>query len=385
MCHGGVTGPAGAAGSGAVAAVAGRVHNGGPMKQISHVAIVGDGSMGTVLALLLESKGVGVTLWGHTPDHVAELIQTRENRRYLPGYRLPDGIRLTADARGAFKAASGGGQVDAVVSAVPTQHMRSVWARLAPQLPAGAPIATVAKGIETDTLLRPTQIIADVLSKSGGSGGADHPDRPGRPLATVSGPSIAAELARCLPATVVAASDDEGFAQSLQELFTTHWFRVYTNRDLLGVELAGATKNVIALAAGILDGLQAGNNAKSALLSRGLAEITRLGVAMGASVETFFGVAGVGDLATTCFSPTGRNRTCGEQLGRGRKLEAVLKEIPGIVEGVPTTRSVVALAEKYRVDMPITQAVHNVLFDGLDPLEAIGRLMARQPKGERVG
>ncbi|HEX7010774.1 MAG TPA: NAD(P)H-dependent glycerol-3-phosphate dehydrogenase [Phycisphaeraceae bacterium] len=338
------------------------------------ITIIGDGSMATVCALLLESKGLAVTLWGPFADHVAELIQTRENRRYLPGYRLPDSIRLTADEAQAFRNA------DLAVNAIPTQYIRAVWTRLAPHLPRRLPIASVAKGIEQETLLRPTQVIADVLARS-----TDDPDQAPRPLAAISGPSVASELARCLPATVCAASDDEAFARLLQQTFTTHWFRVYTNRDLLGVELAGATKNVIALAAGILDGLQAGNNAKSALLSRGLAEITRLGVAMGALQETFFGIAGVGDLATTCFSPTGRNRTCGEQLGRGRKLKDVLEEIPGVVEGVPTTKAVVALAEKYRVEMPITQTVHQVLFEGLDPLEGISQLMSRQLKPERVG
>ncbi|MGB1126673.1 MAG: NAD(P)H-dependent glycerol-3-phosphate dehydrogenase, partial [Phycisphaeraceae bacterium] len=167
--------------------------------------------------------------------------------------------------------------------------------------------------------------------------------------------------------------------------FTTHWFRVYTTPDLLGVEMAGAMKNCIALAAGILDGLQAGNNAKSALLSRGLAEITRLGTAMGANTQTFFGLTGVGDLATTCFSPTGRNRTCGEMLGRGKKLEAVLEEIPGIVEGVPTAKAVMRLATKYRVEMPICEQIYKVLFENLDPLEAISKLMSRDPKPERVG
>src|SRR5690606_33026044 len=180
----------------------------------------------------------------------------------------------------------------------------------------------------------------DVLA----SGGKDDPDRPARPLAAISGPSVADELARCLPATVCVASDDEELGKMIQKTFNCHWFRVYTNNDLLGVELAGATKNVIALAAGMLDGLQAGINAKSALLSRGLAEITRLGVAMGARQETFFGIAGVGDLATTCFSPTGRNRTCGEQLGKGRKLDEILASMHGVVEGVPTAKSVVALA-----------------------------------------
>ena len=348
------------------------------MPEHPRISIIGDGSMATVLALLLESKGLNVTLWGAFPDHVAELIQTRENRKYLPGYRLPDRIRITPSDKNALAGA------DIIVNAVPTQFIRPVWDRLAAHVPADVPIASVAKGVETDTALRPTQIIADVL-QSAGPGSADDPDKPARPLATISGPSVADELARCLPATVCAASDDEAFANLLQQTFTTHWFRVYTNPDLLGTELAGATKNVIALAAGILDGLQAGNNAKSALLSRGLAEITRLGVAMGASAETFFGVAGVGDLATTCFSPTGRNRTCGEQLGRGKKLQDVLDQMPGVVEGVPTTKAVVALLQKYRVEMPITQTVHKVLFEDLDPLEGISQLMSRQLKPESIG
>lgn len=338
------------------------------------ISIIGDGSMAMVMALLLESRGNRVTIWGAFAESVATLIQTRENR-HLPGYPIPPSIRLTDQDDHAFDGA------ELIMSAVPTQYMRSVWHRLAPFAPPSAPIVSVAKGIETDTMLRPTQIIADVLAKAGG----DDPDRAARPLATLSGPSVAGELARCLPATVCAASDDPDFARLLQQTFTSHWFRVYTNDDLLGVELAGATKNVIALAAGILDGLQAGNNAKSALLSRGLAEITRLGVAMGAKQETFFGIAGVGDLATTCFSPTGRNRTCGEQLGRGRKLDDILAGISGVVEGVPTTRAVVALAEKYRVEMPITAAVNQVLFENLDPIEAISHLMRRDLKAERVG
>ncbi len=329
--------------------------------------------MATVCALLLESKGTSVTMWGASPQHVADLIQTRENKRHLPGYRLSPNIRLTPDPQQAFESPQ------LIVSAVPTQFIRSVWERLAPHAPAAVPIASVAKGIENQTLLRPTQVLADVLSRHG-----DDPDKPARPLAAISGPSVADELARCLPATVCAASDSEPLTQTLQHTFTTHWFRVYTNPDLLGVELAGATKNVIALAAGILDGLQAGNNAKSALLSRGLAEITRLGVAMGAKRDTFFGIAGVGDLATTCFSPTGRNRTCGELLGKGRKLEQVLESTPGIVEGVPTTKSVVALAQKYRVEMPITHAVYQVLFENLDPIEGISQLMSRQLKKEKV-
>ncbi|MEO0515570.1 MAG: NAD(P)H-dependent glycerol-3-phosphate dehydrogenase [Planctomycetota bacterium] len=350
-----------------------------------HVTFVGDGAMATVLALLLESRGVAVTVWGPTADHVADAIQTRENRRYLPGHRLPDSIRLTASDSSCFRDA------DLVVSAIPTQYVRKVWERLGQYCPADLPIVSVAKGIEKGTILRPTQIIADVLQSSPASSPesahGSHPPSAIRhsPLASLSGPSVADELAKCLPATVAAASEDMDFAERLQETFTTQWFRVYTNPDLVGVELAGALKNVIALAAGILDGLQAGNNAKSALLSRGLAEITRLGVAMGANQETFFGLTGVGDLATTCFSPTGRNRTAGELLGKGKKLEEILDQIPGVVEGVPTTKAVVDLAKKHDVEMPITQAVNQVLFENLDPLDAISNLMSREPKTERVG
>jgi glycerol-3-phosphate dehydrogenase (NAD(P)+) len=336
-----------------------------------NITMVGDGSMATVCALLLDGNGSKVTVWGAFSEHVAEVIQTRVNSKYLPGHTIPESIRLTANGETAFKDA------DIIINATPTQFIRPVWERLAPHIPADIPIASVAKGIENETLLRPSQIIADVLH--------DDPDKAPRPLATISGPSVADELARCLPATVCAASDDVEFATTLQEIHTTSWFRVYTNTDLLGVELAAATKNVIALAAGILDGLQAGNNAKSALLSRGLAEITRLGVAMGAKPETFFGIAGVGDLATTCFSPTGRNRTAGEMLGKGQKLEDVLENVHGVVEGVPTTKSVVALAEKYKVEMPITQAVNQILFESLDPIEAISNLMSREAKAERIG
>jgi glycerol-3-phosphate dehydrogenase (NAD(P)+) len=257
------------------------------------------------------------------------------------------------------------------------QFTREVWVRLRGRVPAGAGVVSVAKGIENETLLRPTQIIADALQ--------DDPDGVPRRLAVLSGPTIAAELARCLPATMIAASDDGEFAGQVQRLFSTSWLRVYTNPDTLGVEIAGATKHVIAIAAGVLDGLAAGYNAKSALLARGLAEIARLGAAMGASPETFFGIAGVGDLATSCFSPEGRNRSCGEALGRGVKLDAYLKKQTSVVEGVATTRSVSDLATKYRVEMPITAAVHAVLFKGVDPLDAIGRLMSRELKGERVG
>lgn len=345
----------------------------------SRVSIIGDGSMAMVCAMLLESNGHDVIVWGHNPEHVATLAETHENTRHLRGYRIPESVRITGGDAAVFRASGDKASVTAapelIVSAVPTQHIRSVWTRLLPHVPPRVPIVSVAKGIENDTLLRPTQIIADVLAGKG-----EKP--PARSFAALSGPSIADELARRLPATVCAASDDEALARFVQVAFSTQWFRVYTNNDLLGVELAGATKNVIALAAGILDGLNAGANAKSALLSRGLAEIVRLGDAMGASRDTFFGIAGVGDLVTTCFSKSGRNRSCGEELGKGRKLHEVLAANASVVEGVPTTKAVVGLAKRHGVDMPITHAVYHVLFNGLNPIEAISKLMSRDLKPE---
>ncbi|MBI1372226.1 MAG: NAD(P)H-dependent glycerol-3-phosphate dehydrogenase [Phycisphaera sp.] len=333
------------------------------------ITVLGDGAMATVLALLLDSKDQHVTIWGPFPEHIDALRQSRVNEKYMPDFPLPPSLHLSADDDIVANA-------DLVVNAIPTQYVRGVWQRVGPHIAEGTPVVSVAKGIENDTLLRPTQVIADALGEL---------DAPKRPIAALSGPSIANELARCLPATVCVAGPDDAFIRDIQQLFTTHWFRVYTNADLLGVELAGATKNVIALAAGIIDGLQAGYNAKSALLGRGLAEITRLGSAMGAQPDTFFGIAGVGDLATTCFCPEGRNRSCGELLGKGIKLKDAQERIHGIVEGVATTKSVMQLATKYDVEMPITAAVNDVLFEGLDPIDAIARLMSRQPKEERVG
>lgn len=352
-------------------------------------AVLGLGQMGLVCAGILASgeavngenggaKGLGrpfkVRLWGHSQEEAGQLAQTRKSPR-LEGFTVGPEVEVIYKDERALAGA------EVIISAVPVQYIREVWTRLAPHVPPGAGVVSVAKGIENGTLLRPTQIIADVLHASG----RDDPDGRPRRIACLSGPTIATEMARCLPAAMIAASDDAAFAKDVQRMFVTSWMRIYTNADLLGVELAGAVKNVIAIAAGVLDGLQAGNNAKSALLARGLAEIARLGAAMGASAETFFGVAGVGDLATSCFSPEGRNRSCGEALGRGRKLDEHLASIPFVVEGVATTRSVVELARKYRVEMPITQAVHAVLFEGVDPIEAIGHLMSREQKAERVG
>jgi glycerol-3-phosphate dehydrogenase (NAD(P)+) len=336
------------------------------------VTILGDGAMATVCSILLTENGHGVTMWGAFEESIEQLMQDREQRRLLPGVKVPQSVRLTANDGECFAGAT------MVLSAVPTQYMRSVWTRLKGYVPKRVPVVSVAKGIENNTLLRPTQVIADVMGDRPGWGGsvADWP------LVALSGPNIAAELARYLPATAVAASNEEDVARRVQATFSTQWFRVYTNTDVTGVELAGAMKNVIAIAAGIIDGLGAGNNAKAALVTRGLVEITRLGVAMGAQAETFKGLAGIGDLITTCVSPEGRNRTVGERIGKGKKLDEVLGAMDSVAEGVPTTRSVRELAVRYKVEMPITEAVYAVLFENKDVLQALTELMTRDPKAE---
>ena len=331
---------------------------------LTKATVVGAGGMGTMMAQLLAGNNVHVALLARREELVAQIISTRENRRYLAGHRLSDRIAPTTDARAALR------NTELIISAVPCQHLRASWKPLAEYAPSDAPVCSVTKGIETGTLKRPTEILGEFL--------------PGRPLAVLSGPSVAPEVARCLPATVVVACEDVSVAEQIQAVLATSWFRVYTNPDIVGVELAGALKNVIALAAGILDGLNAGDNAKAALLTRGLAEISRLGVSLGARRETFIGLAGVGDLVTTCVSPLGRNRSAGERIGAGASVREVIESTPYVVEGIPTTRAVLELAARCKIEMPITQAVHDVLFDDKPPLAAITELMNRPPKAEEV-
>jgi glycerol-3-phosphate dehydrogenase (NAD(P)+) len=333
------------------------------------ITILGDGAMATVCSILLTQGGHAVTMWGAFEESIERLIQNRENQRLLKGVRIPAQVRLTANDSECF------GGCTMILSAIPTQYMRSVWTRLHPHVPQGVPIVSVAKGIEVETQLRPTQVIADVLSPAQSCSWK---------LATLSGPNIAAELAKYLPATAVAACEDEPIAKLVQATFSTQWFRIYTNPDVIGVELAGATKNIVAIAAGILDGLAAGNNAKAALVTRGLVEITRLGVRLGAHESTFHGLAGLGDLITTCVSPEGRNRSVGEQLGKGKRLDDILSQMDSVAEGVPTTRAVRKLAGQLGVEMPITEAVYQVLFESKDVLHALTDLMTREPKPESL-
>ena len=327
------------------------------------ISIIGDGAMGTVLAMLLCEKGIDTRLWGYNAVQLQQMALAGENTRFLPGYALPERLRFEGADERIFR------DCDLVISAVPCQFVRGIWQRLKGQFPAALPIVSVAKGIENKTLLRPTEILRDVLGEATQS-------------AVLSGPTIADELAQMLPATACIACDDSVTLQAMQYTFNANWFRVYTNNDLVGVELASACKNVIAIAAGAIDGIGAGDNAKAALLSRGLAEIARLGMACGAKAETFAGLAGLGDLVTTCISPSGRNRSFGERVGRGQTAEQALHATASVVEGVATCQSLVNLARAKGVEMPITEAVYQVLFEHKSMQEVIAGLMGRELKSE---
>jgi glycerol-3-phosphate dehydrogenase (NAD(P)+) len=329
-----------------------------------NISIIGDGGMGTVLAMLLAEKNTPVRLWGYDSAQLQETATARENKKFLPGHKLPLTIVFEPDDKAIMT------EADLIVSAVPCQFMRSVWTRLKKFTPKNTPVCSVAKGIENKTLLTPTQIIADIFGDA-------------RPLAALSGPTIADELARKLPATACAASTNDELAQNIQHTLSTPWFRIYTNTDVVGVELAGAMKNIIAIAAGIIDGVKAGDNAKAALLCRGLAEISRLGLAMGAKPLTFAGLTGLGDLVTTCISPKGRNRSFGERVGKGQTPQLAEDATESVIEGIATCRSVVeGLLPRYKVEMPITEAVYDVLFRNKSVQEAIANLMTRRLKAE---
>ena len=331
------------------------------MAALRRIAILGGGGMGTALALLLARGGAAVRLWARDPARAAELARTRENARHLPGVSLPEGVTPTADAA---EAAAG---AELIIAAVPSAFLRATLATLTPAIPPGVPALSVIKGIELETFARPSEILREVLGP--------------RPVAVLSGPSHAEEIARGLPASVVVAGE-EALCRGVQGALSRQTFRVYTNPDLVGVELAGALKNILGIAAGICDGLGFGDNAKAALLTRGLAEITRFAVDQGATPATFAGLAGVGDVVTTCYSPFGRNRRVGMAIGRGASLAEALAGMNDVAEGVYTTRSVHARAGARGVAMPITAEVHAILFEGKPPRAAVSDLMLRTPKVE---
>lgn len=327
------------------------------------VAVLGGGGMATACTTLLtESSNVSVSMWVRNAENARDLQTHRENRRLLPGVPLSESVNVTSDIDEAVDAA------EFLVVAIPTEYLRQALMSLAPHLKSSTPVISVIKGIEKETFFRPSEIIADVLGP--------------RSVAALGGPSHAEEIARRLPASVVAASGDIQLAKQTQKLFSTERFRVYTNIDIVGVELAGALKNVIAIAAGICDGGKYGDNAKSAIMTRGLVEMNRFGSALGAEPSTFSGLAGVGDLITTCMSPFGRNRKLGEQLGQGETLEEILSSMEAVAEGVNTTRSVYDLAEEKGLDMPITTEIYRVLFENKSPEDATQTLMTRPQREE---
>ncbi len=329
---------------------------------MNRVAILGAGGMGTALAVLFSRVVGAVTIWSRDPDHASEFSRTRVNERHLPGIVLPEEVAVTSSAKSAADRA------DLIVAAVPTSYLRATLAALASELPSQTPVLSVVKGIEYGSFSRPSQIIEQTLGT--------------RAIAVLSGPSHAEELARGLPASVVVSGKTESLNDQVRDVLSHESFRVYTSTDPLGVELAGALKNILGIAAGICDGLAIGDNGKAALLTRGLVEIARLGVHLGARLETFYGLAGVGDVVTTCYSPYGRNRSVGERIGRGEAVKDVLSSMVNVAEGVPTTRSVHSLAIERRVEMPITAELYQVLFECKSPRAAVGDLMVRAPKVE---
>jgi len=334
------------------------------MDNLINISVIGAGSWGTTLAKLLAEKGHRTLMYVYESDQFREMREKGINEKYLPGVLLPASLQLTDDLLEAFEYA------EHVVMAVPSHAMRSVLKQIPAEVASSKFYINVAKGIENDTLLRMSQVIAQITGVS--------EDR----IATLSGPSHAEEVSRGVATAVVAGSSNLNTARRVREIFRTEYFRVYSSTDIIGVELGGSLKNVIAIAAGIADGAGFGDNTKAALLTRALVEMTRLGAAMGAQVHTFSGLSGMGDLIVTCMSRHSRNRHVGEQIGKGKTLQQVLDEMVMVAEGVKTTRSVNQLLEKYPVEMPISEQVYQVLFSGKNPHNAVRELMTRDPKEE---
>lgn len=326
------------------------------------IAVLGAGSWGTALYLLLKDNGHQVGLWSWQQEHVEQVLADKENKQFLPGVSMPADIQISSNMQVILKDA------EIVVFAVPSNVVRSVSKQAAPFIPENAIIVNVAKGFENETLLRLSQVLAEEL--------------PNHPIVVLSGPSHAEEVARKLPTTVVVSSLNKEAALEIQSVFMSEYFRVYTNDDMIGVELGGALKNVIALGAGAVDGLGLGDNTKAALITRGVAEMARLGEAMGAKLTTFAGLTGIGDLIVTCGSMHSRNRRAGILLGQGHSLEETLKEVGMVVEGINAAANVHALQQKYHVSMPISEMIYKVIFEGLDAKEAILTLMTRDKASE---
>lgn len=328
-------------------------------------AVLGTTTWGTTLAMLLAGKGLPVVLLARSADEAARITEAGEHRVFLPGIKFPPGLTVSSVDSYPLE------EIQALAIVVPSASMRENLRRIKGRLSREALVVSASKGLETGAGLRMSQVIVQELGE----------ESSGR-VGVLSGPNLASEVARGLPAVAVLASANPAAAEEARNLFMAPRFRVYTNPDIIGVEMGGSLKNIIALGAGISDGLGFGDNAKAALVTRGLAEITRLGVALGARPATFAGVAGLGDLVTTCASPLSRNHFVGEQLARGRQLQEILGSMVNVAEGVNTTRAACEMARQMGVEMPITQQMYSVLFEGMDPRRAVSGLMMREAKSE---
>ncbi|MBI3359119.1 MAG: NAD(P)-dependent glycerol-3-phosphate dehydrogenase [Nitrospirae bacterium] len=324
------------------------------------IAVIGGGSWGTALARLLAKKGEAVSLWAYEESVVNAITVQHENRPYLPGVPLPKNLTASCEMQKVLEGAR------VVLFAVPSQHARHIVNQMAPFIKKEIPIVSATKGIEIKTLMFISEVISEAFNREGAG-----------KIAVLSGPSFAQEVAQDHPTAVTLASENHHLALRLQHLFGTPTFKLLITADKIGVELGGALKNVIAIAAGISDGLGFGCNTKAILVARGLSEITSLGIAMGANIKTFYGLSGLGDLFLTCSGALSRNRKVGELLGQGASLESVLGKMQRVAEGVETTKSAVALSKEYKVPMPIVQEVYHVLFEGKPPRQAVADLMAQ--------
>ncbi len=339
---------------------------------MKRIGVLGAGSWGTTLAVLLANKKIKTVLWARDQEFAKQIRKSRENKSYLPGIELPATLEITSDIAKAVL------NKEVILFVVPSHGLRKVAKQIAmalsdftqsPNLPYA--LVSASKGIENRTLLTMTEIMKEVL-----------PSRLSGRLAALSGPSFAQEVASSIPTAITMAASEHRLCIGLQDLFTTETFRVYTSLDLMGVQLGGALKNIMAIASGISDGMGFGTNTRAALITRGLAEMSRLGMRLGANPLTFAGLAGLGDLVLTCTGDLSRNRQVGLKLGQGQSIENILKETSMIAEGVKTTSSAYAMAEKYKVDMPITNQVYKVLYEGLDPKDAVNELLKRPPRQE---
>jgi glycerol-3-phosphate dehydrogenase (NAD(P)+) len=331
------------------------------------VGVIGSGAWGTTLALLLAKKGIATTLWEHRPDRAAAMQRSRDNWLFLPGFAFPSTLSVTSDI------AATANDKDLLLVVTPSQTMRENARLLAPYLGQETLCVSCSKGIEIGSLKRMTEVIADEIPNAA------------HRVAALSGPTISLEVAQGKPTAAVIAALDESVAVRVRDLLTTPTFRIYTSNDVIGVELGGALKNIIAIGAGFNEGMKYGDNAKAAFITRALAEIARLGIAAGAQPLTFAGLAGIGDLIATCASPLSRNQQLGRRLAAGETLEHIQASTHTVAEGVYATRAALQLAARYNVDLPITRLLSQVLFEGLDPHQAVPELMMRDPKSELEG